>query len=48
MVDIDKGFATKLKKEVLQLYRTHCIAYKEALTSKDEVEAITPIASFEK
>ena len=48
MVGVHEGFATKLKREVLHLFRTHCIAYREALASKDTVEAISPMASLEK
>jgi len=48
MVGVHEGFTTKLKREVLHLFRTHCIAHREALTSKDVVEAITPLTSLEK
>ena len=48
MVGVHEGFATKLKRKVLHLFRTHCIAHKEALASKDAVEAISPMASLEK
>ena len=48
MVGVHEGFATKLKREVLHLFRTHCIAHREALASKDAVEAISPMASLEK
>ena len=41
-------FATKLNREVLHLFRTHCIVYKKALTYKDGVETITHVASLEK
>ena len=48
MVGVHKGFATKLKREVLHLFRIHCIAHREALASKDVVEAISTMASLEK
>ena len=48
MVGVHEGFTTKLKREVLHLFRTHCIAPREALASKDAVEAITPLTSLEK
>ena len=48
MVGVHEGFATKLKREVLHLFRTHGIAHREALASKDAVEAITPLTSLEK
>ena len=47
-VGVHEGFATKLKREVLHLFRTHCIAHKEAPASKDAVEAISHVASLEK
>ena len=48
IVGVHEGFATKLKREVLHLFITHCIAHREALASKDAVEAISPMASLEK
>ena len=40
--------AMKLNKEVLHLFKIHCIARREALASKDVMEAITLVALFEK
>ena len=37
MVSVHKGFVTKLKREVLHLFRIHCIVHREALASKDAV-----------
>ena len=48
MVSMHEGFVTKLKREVLHLFRTHCIAYGKALASKDGIEAITPVASMDR
>ena len=48
MVGLHEGFATKLKREVLHLFRTHCIAHEEAIASKDSVKAITHMASLKK
>ena len=48
MVGVHEGFAIKLKREVLHLFRRHCIAHRKALASKDVVEAISPMASLEK
>ena len=48
MIVVHEGFATKLKREVLHLFRTHCIAHREALASKDALEAIPSMASLEK
>ena len=48
MVGVHEGFATKLKREILHLFKTHCIALREALASKDAVEAITPPTLLEK
>ena len=48
IVGVHEGFATKLKKEALHLYKTHCIVNREALASKDVVKAIIPLASLEK
>ena len=43
-----EGFATKLNREVLHLFRTHCKVQKEALAFKNAMEAISPVASLEK
>jgi len=47
-VGVHEDFATKLKREILHLFRTHCIAHREALASKDAMEAISPMALLEK